>query len=91
MNAMLTIKKEFNCHVGYSDHSPGIIVPIIAVSLGAKVIEKHITLNKNMRGPDHKASIEPLEFKQMVDHIRLTEKILGSEKKTVSKSERKKY
>ena len=69
--AMLDIKKRLNLKkVGYSDHTQGIEVPIAAVSLGAKVIEKHITLNKNLPGPDHKASLDPTEFKKMVEGIK---------------------
>ena len=66
MNAMLTIKKHFNLPVGYSDHTQGIEIPIMAVSMGAEIIEKHFTLDKTMEGPDHKASLEPDELKQMV-------------------------
>ena len=68
-------------NIGFSDHSEGILAPVAASALGAMVIEKHITLNKNMEGPDHKSSIEPLEFKKMVRDIRLTEKFLGKKKK----------
>ena len=64
--------------MGYSDHSLGIEAPVIAVAYGAKIIEKHLTLNKNYSGPDHKASIEPKEFKEMIQAIRNTEKMLGS-------------
>lgn len=77
LKAMLTIGKEFNTPIGYSDHTLGIEVPIAAVALGATVIEKHFTLDKNMDGPDHKASLEPDELKAMVKAIRNTEKALG--------------
>ena len=77
LNAMLTIKTAFNVKVGYSDHTKGIEIPIAAVALGAEIIEKHFTLDKNMEGPDHKASLEPDELKQMVDAIRNTEKAMG--------------
>lgn len=77
LNAMLSIEKELNVEIGYSDHTLGIEVPICAVGLGAKIIEKHFTLDKNMQGPDHKASLEPDELKQMVDSIRNIEKALG--------------
>ena len=87
--AMQQIKKEFDVAVGYSDHTKGIEVPIAAVALGASVIEKHFTLDRNMEGPDHKASLEPDELKAMVSAIRNIEKALGSGKKTVSDSERK--
>ena len=67
---MNTLKQELNVNIGYSDHTLGIEVPIAAVALGATVIEKHFTLDKNMNGPDHKASLEPLELKKMVEAIR---------------------
>lgn len=85
--AMQTLAKEFDCEIGYSDHTMGILAPIIAVSLGATVIEKHFTLDKNMQGPDHKASLEPDELKQMVDSIRMTEKALGDGQKIACKAE----
>ena len=87
--AMQQIRQDFQVEVGYSDHTKGIEVPIAAVALGATVIEKHFTLDRNMEGPDHKASIEPDELKAMVSAIRNIEKALGSGKKTVSDSERK--
>ncbi len=87
LNAMLTIKNAFNVEVGYSDHTIGIEVPIAAVALGAKVIEKHLTLDKNLPGPDHKSSIEPKEFINMVTCIRNVEKCLGSNRKIPSPSE----
>ena len=89
LRAMLELQKEFQCKVGYSDHTKGIVVPIAAVAMGASVIEKHFTLNRNMEGPDHKASLEPDELTEMVNAIRNTEKALGLGKKTVSNSERK--
>ena len=78
LNAMLTIKNAFNVEVGYSDHTIGIEVPLAAVALGARVIEKHLTLDNRMPGPDHKSSIEPKEFINMVKCIRNVEKCLGS-------------
>lgn len=87
--AMNHIKSEFNIEVGYSDHTLGIEVPIAAVSLGATVIEKHITLDKNMEGPDHIASLEPNELKMMVQSIRNIEKALGKGFKSPSESELK--
>lgn len=87
--AMQQIQKEFDVAVGYSDHTKGIEVPIAAVALGASVIEKHFTLDRNMEGPDHKASLEPDELKAMVSAIRNIEKALGTGKKAVSESERK--
>ncbi len=88
--AMLHIQKVFGTKVGYSDHTLGIEVPIAAVSLGATIIEKHFTLDKNMEGPDHKASLEPAELMAMVSAIRNIEKALsGSGVKEVSPSEQK--
>ena len=89
LSAMQTIKERFGTQVGYSDHTRGIEVPIAAVALGATVIEKHFTLDRNMPGPDHKASLEPDELKAMVSAIRNIEKALGSAEKKISDSERK--
>ena len=90
LKAMLHIKKKFNTKVGYSDHTLGIEVPIAAAALGASIIEKHFTLDKNMVGPDHKASLEPKELQKMILSIRNIEKaISGSEKKEPSPSELK--
>jgi len=87
--AMETIKKKLDIDVGYSDHTIGKETAIAAVSLGAKVIEKHITLKKSMQGPDHKASMEPKKFIDYVKSIRNTEILLGSYLKKPSKSELK--
>lgn len=87
--AMHTIRDRYEVNVGYSDHTKGIEVPIAAVALGATVIEKHFTLDRNMPGPDHKASLEPDELKAMVSAIRHIEKALGDGHKTVSPSEQK--
>ena len=87
--AMRTMKKMFGKKVGYSDHTKGIEVPVAAVALGACVIEKHFTLDKNMPGPDHKASLEPDELGRMVKNIRNIEIALGDGVKHVSESERK--
>ena len=90
LKAMLTIKKAFDVQIGYSDHTLGTEVPIAAVALGAKVIEKHFTLDRNMEGPDHKASLEPNELKEMVIAIRNIEKaISGNGIKEASLSEKK--
>lgn len=89
LNAMLTLKRHFNLPVGYSDHTRGIAVPVAAVAMGAKVIEKHFTLDRNMEGPDHKASLEPDELKEMVLSIRAVEKSLGSGEKAPASSELK--
>ena len=89
LRAMNAMARAFDVKVGYSDHTKGIEVPIAAVAMGAMVIEKHFTLNRNMEGPDHKASLEPGELKAMVSAIRHIEKALGTGEKTVSNSERK--
>lgn len=89
LRAMLEIGNKFGVKIGYSDHTKGIEVPIAAVALGATVIEKHFTLERNMEGPDHKASLEPQELKAMVSAIRNIELALGSGHKMVSASERK--
>lgn len=89
LNAMLTMQQAFGVRIGYSDHTKGIEVPIAAVALGATVIEKHFTLDCNMEGPDHKASLEPNELRQMVSSIRNIELSLGTGIKAVSNSESK--
>lgn len=89
LKAMVTMKEAFKLPVGYSDHTIGIEVPISAVALGAQVIEKHFTLDKNMEGPDHRASLEPQELKNMVNSIRNIEKALGDGIKRYNKSEEK--
>ncbi len=88
LKAMTTIHRAFNVEIGYSDHTLGIEVPIAAVALGARVIEKHFTLDRSLPGPDHMASLEPNELKHMVDSIRNIEaSISGSGNKTPSESE----
>jgi N,N'-diacetyllegionaminate synthase len=89
LNAMRTLKKRFGVEVGYSDHTTGIEVPIAAAALGASVIEKHITLDRHMEGPDHRASLEPAELSAMVNSIRNIEKAMGNGIKMPSHSERK--
>jgi N-acetylneuraminate synthase/N,N'-diacetyllegionaminate synthase len=90
LRAMLSLKQEFDVNIGYSDHTLGIEVPIASVALGASVIEKHFTLDKNMEGPDHKASLDPDELKEMVKSIRNIEEALsGSGIKEPSESESK--
>ena len=89
LRAMLTLKNAFKTKVGYSDHTLGIEVPIAAVAMGAQVIEKHFTLDRTMQGPDHKASLEPRELKEMVTAIRNIEKALGDGIKKPSESEKK--
>lgn len=87
LGAMNTIKDTLHKEIGYSDHTQGIEVPIAAVAMGAMVIEKHFTLNKNMKGPDHKASLNPVELKQMVTAIRNIEQAIGNGLKKPSSSE----
>lgn len=77
LRAMQTLKDAFKCHVGYSDHTMGMEIPIAAVAMGAEVIEKHFTLDKTMEGPDHQASLEPGELTAMVRSIRNVESALG--------------
>lgn len=87
LNAIDSLRDEFNLEVGYSDHTKGISVPIAAVAKGARVIEKHFTLDRNMEGPDHKASLEPKELRRMVEEIRNIEKALGNGVKEPANSE----
>jgi len=87
LRAMQSIQKKFKVAVGYSDHTLGIEVPIAAVAIGAKIIEKHFTLDRSLSGPDHKASLEPAELRAMIDAIRNIEKALGDGIKRVMPSE----
>ena len=87
LNALKLIRKKFQVKVGYSDHTLGYETAVASVAMGAKVIEKHITLGKKMIGPDHAASMEPKEFYKFVKSIRKTEELLGSEKKEPSINE----
>ena len=87
LHVLETLREEFGKRVGLSDHTDSKIVPALAVAAGACVIEKHFTLSRSLSGPDHKASLEPREFKQMVENIRLAEESLGTSKKQVSNSE----
>ena len=89
LRAMSTLKRYFNINVGYSDHTMGILIPQLAVALGANVIEKHFTYDKNAEGPDHICSLGPIELKEMVYQIRLVEEILGNKEKTPIKEELK--
>lgn len=89
LRAMITLRDTFHVPVGYSDHTKGIEVPAAAVALGAEIIEKHFTLDHNMEGPDHKASLEPQELYAMVRTVRNIEKALGDGVKTASRSEKK--
>ena len=89
LRAMIGIKEAFGVAVGYSDHTLGNEVPVAAVALGATVIEKHFTLDRTLPGPDHKASLEPEELKEMVQAIRNIEKAMGDGIKRPSPSEEK--
>lgn len=88
LRAMSALKSLGCGAVGYSDHTPGICVPVAAVAMGASIIEKHFTLDKNMEGPDHRASLDPIELKEMVDSIRAIEAAMGSPIKQVAETER---
>lgn len=87
LTAMTTMRSAFGIRVGYSDHTEGIVVPVAAVALGAEVIEKHLTLDRSLPGPDHKASLEPLEFGAMVKAIRDVGKCMGDGIKRITPSE----
>lgn len=87
LRAMLTLRNAFGCRVGYSDHTLGTEIPVAAVAMGAQVIEKHFTLDCNMPGPDHRASLEPAELKRMVEEIRNVEIALGDGIKRPNRSE----
>lgn len=87
LRAMQTMAEKFKVDVGYSDHTLGSQVAVMAVAMGAKIIEKHFTLDKNLEGPDHKASLSPAELKEFVKDIRMAELILGSKEKKPSPSE----
>ena len=89
LKAMLTLAEVFHLPVGYSDHTRGIEIPIAAVAMGAAVIEKHFTLDREMEGPDHKASLEPQELEELVSSIRNVEMAMGTGEKRPSESERK--
>ena len=88
LRAIQTLKDAFHCSVGYSDHTMGVEVPVAAVAMGAEIIEKHFTLDKEMDGPDHKASLNPEELKQMVVAIRHIEQALGDGIKQPNESEK---
>lgn len=89
LRAMETLREKFRVEVGYSDHTQGIEIPVAAVAMGASVIEKHFTLDHDMEGPDHKASLEPDELRAMVRAIRNVERAMGTGVKQPSPSERK--
>ena len=87
LNIIKTLKKRYQLEVGYSDHTEGVIAPLIAVTLGAKYIEKHFTLSKLLKGPDHFFSLTPSEFTLMVKDIRQVEKLLGRSTKILTQNE----
>lgn len=87
LNFIKTLQSELDVPIGFSDHSPGIELPIAAVALGACVVEKHFTLDKTLEGPDHKASLNPVEFKAMVDAIRNVEVAMGDGIRRFSENE----
>lgn len=89
INSLATIKKRYKINVGYSDHTTSSIASIMAVSLGAKIIEKHVTLNKNLNGPDHKASLDISEFTSFVNDIRTAELMLGDGDKKIQNEAQK--
>ncbi len=89
LSAIENLKDNLELNVGYSDHTSGILAPLIAASKGAKIIEKHFTLSKNMSGPDHKASLEPIEFKKMVEYLRIFEVMNGDGQIKIQKCELK--
>ena len=88
LKSLITFKNKFKSKIGLSDHTLSLIPPIIAVALGAVVIEKHFTVSRKFRGPDHKSSLEAKELKKMIENIRESELALGNEGKKVTKSER---
>jgi N,N'-diacetyllegionaminate synthase len=89
LKALVTMKEKFNIPIGYSDHTKGIEISVAAVAMGATVIEKHFTLDNNLKGPDHKASLDPLELSAMVRAIRNVELALGTGEKKPTDSEKK--
>jgi len=89
LRAMTTLHQAFGLPVGYSDHTPGIAVCIGAVALGASVVEKHFTMDRNLPGPDHAASLEPVELREMIKGVRAVELALGHARKLPAPSERK--
>jgi N,N'-diacetyllegionaminate synthase len=91
LNTIATLKNSFKLNIGFSDHSLGVQASIAAVALGAKFIEKHITLSKKLKGPDHRASLNPKEFKFMVQSIKIVQKTLGDKIKKITRSEKKNF
>lgn len=89
LRAIETMRTAFNKEVGYSDHTPGIEISLAAVALGCRIVEKHLTLDRGLDGPDHRASLEPDELKRLIDAARNIEKAMGTARKTVSEAEQK--
>ena len=87
LKAILTLQNNFEVPIGYSDNGNNLLIPLIAVSIGAKIIEKHFTLSKKMKGPDHELSANPKEFKEMINNIKMIEESLGDGKKQCQQSE----
>ncbi len=88
LNVIETLKKKFKLQIGYSDHSEGILISLLATIMGVSIIERHITLNKKMNGPDHGSSLEPSELKDLINKVKNLKVILGSSKKIITKSEK---
>ena len=88
LNVLNLYKKKFRTKIGLSDHTQGIISPLLSIGFGVRFIEKHFTLSKKMQGPDHKASLDPKELRELLQSLKIAEKLLGFEKKYVTKSER---
>ena len=84
---MINRLSVFGCPVGYSGHDIGITVPLVAASMGASIIEKHLTRNKSMRGPDHKISLEPYELKRLVRDIRVADQAMGETQRFLLRGE----
>ena len=84
---MITLRDSFHLPIGFSDHTPGLEVSLAAVALGAVLIEKHFTLSRRLAGPDHKSSLEPTEFRKLVNAIRVIEKALGDSVKAPTPAE----
>jgi len=89
LNVLVTFSKKFKTKIGYSDHTNDILTPSIAVAKGAVMIEKHFTLDNKMKGPDHRASLNPKNFRLMIENLRKTEILIGSSKKTPTTNEKK--
>ena len=89
LSAIITMKNFFDVDIGFSDHTIGIDASIGAVALGSRIIEKHITLDKKMKGPDHKASLDPVEFEILIKKIRLMERMIGNPQKKPTQNEKK--